>query len=55
MPIATMIPSKIDPPNDAPPTGIAVRQEVVVDVGRQREPEPTDAADDPYDNMACTD
>ncbi|HXN32987.1 MAG TPA: hypothetical protein VN894_14050 [Polyangiaceae bacterium] len=53
MPTATTTPSKTEPPNDAPPPTVAARQDLAG--GKQSEPQPADASDDRYDNVACTD
>jgi hypothetical protein len=56
MPIATTPTKKTELPNDATPTAVATHQEAAQGVGgKPREPQPADAADDPYDNVACTD
>jgi hypothetical protein len=57
MPIVTTPPSnKADPPSDAPHPAVGARPEFASRVGKkQSEPQPADAADDRYDNVACTD
>lgn len=55
MPSATTTPSKTNATNDAPPTTIAVREEPAGAIPKQRESTPCETADDPYDNLACTD
>lgn len=56
MPIATPPPSKTDLPTDATPTAVATHEEIARGTkSKQSEPQPADTADDPYDNVACTD
>jgi hypothetical protein len=55
MPSATTSPSKTNAPNDAPPTTVATREEPAGASPKPHEAEPRETADNPYDNLACTD
>jgi hypothetical protein len=54
MPTAIPTSSQRTPSNDAPHTDVAARDEAAPKKPLTHAPE-LDAADDPYDNVACTD